>query len=71
MADQMLKIAEVASLLRVSRNTAYKYAAEGKLPRVKTSTGLVRIRKSAVDAFLADEPARQEVEATTTSEVEL
>jgi excisionase family DNA binding protein len=68
MAEELLKIGEVARLLRVSRNTAYKYAAEGKLPRVKTPTGLIRVRRSAIEAFLTDEHVRQEVVAAGNSE---
>ncbi|MHB1338914.1 MAG: helix-turn-helix domain-containing protein [Bellilinea sp.] len=48
----MLKLPEVARVLRISRTTAYSLAAEGVIPSIRIG-GSVRVLRSELDALLA------------------
>lgn len=50
--DRLLKPCEVAQLLRVDPKTVSRWAADGKLGRVKTPGGHNRFRQSEVRAVL-------------------
>jgi len=53
---ELLKLPEVARVLRISRTTAYTLAAEGVIPCIKIG-GSVRVLRSVVDRILAENPA--------------
>lgn len=48
----LLKVTEVAVLLRVSKTTVHKLLEQGLLSSVKLSQRGTRITKASVDAFL-------------------
>lgn len=50
-APRLLKVAEVAELLGVSRRTIYKWARSGVLPSVKIG-GVLRFKPDAVTALI-------------------
>ena len=50
----MLKVAEVAVLLRVCERTVYRLLKRGELKKVKVGSAL-RIPQEAVDAYLAQD----------------
>lgn len=56
MADELLTTAEVADLLRVTRQTLTRWRKDGKLPAVKIGR-LVRFKRSDVEALLTTEGA--------------
>lgn len=51
--DDLLKIAEVAALLRVSYSTLYRWERDGRIEVERTPTGQRRYRRQAVDAALS------------------
>ena len=51
MAEEILTIKEVAVYLKLAEKTAYKLAAEGKLPGVKVG-GSWRFKQSDIDAWI-------------------
>lgn len=58
---EIMTAAEVASLARVSRQTVYNWAENGKLePTMKLPNGALRFRRSDVLAMLAVEPESAE-----------
>lgn len=51
--DELLTIPEVLKELRVPRATFYRWRELGKAPKcLKLPNGQIRIRRSALDAFL-------------------
>lgn len=56
MADDLLTTEEVADLLRVSRQTLWRWRKDGTLPARKVGA-LVRYRRSDVDALLDGDAA--------------
>jgi excisionase family DNA binding protein len=53
--DEMLTIAEVLAELKISRPTFYRWRALEKGPKCVTLPGgRVRVKRSALDLFLAD-----------------
>jgi excisionase family DNA binding protein len=51
MSDEILTIREVAELLKINEKTAYKLAAEGKLPGFRVG-GAWRFKKSTINAWI-------------------
>lgn len=56
-----MTLPEVAKLLRVNKDTAYRLAAQGAIPAVKLGKS-VRVPRAALLAFI-DEQAREAVKA--------
>lgn len=57
--DEMMTIPQVLGVLRVPRSTFYRWRALGVAPRsVKLPNGQIRVRRSALDAWLSE---REEV----------
>jgi excisionase family DNA binding protein len=50
--DPLLNSAQVARLFYVARSTAWRWAAEGRIPSVQTPGGPRRVRLSDVQAIL-------------------
>ena len=48
----LLTAEEVATLLRVSTKTVYNWAYRNFIPRIKFGRGLLRFRRSEIDAWL-------------------
>jgi len=48
---ELLKLPEVAKILRISRTTAYSLAASGKIPSIRIG-GSVRVLRSDLEAIL-------------------
>lgn len=57
----LMTLPEVAKLLRVNKDTAYRLAAQGAIPAVKLGKS-VRVPRAALLAFI-DEQAREAVKA--------
>jgi excisionase family DNA binding protein len=51
--DRLLTVEGVAELLQLKARTVRKYIREGKIESVKINHRTVRVRQSAVDAFIA------------------
>jgi len=51
--DQILTVREVAELLKINEKTAYKLAADLKLPGFKVG-GSWRFRRSDIDAWIEE-----------------
>jgi excisionase family DNA binding protein len=58
--EEMFTMEQVAKLLQVSRNTPYRWSAEGKLPVQKTVTGIVRVKRSDLEKFIAGGSSQKE-----------
>jgi excisionase family DNA binding protein len=62
MNDEILTIREVAELLKINEKTAYKLAAESKLPGFRVG-GAWRFKRSTINAWIdaqsAPVPARK------------
>jgi excisionase family DNA binding protein len=43
--DELLTVAEAAKLLKVTRHTIYRWVAEGRLPAVRYSPRVLRLRR--------------------------
>lgn len=53
-APDLLTVPEVAELTRVSDETVHRWCRLGQLPYVSLPSGLKRIRRADVQAFLAE-----------------
>ncbi|WP_296933319.1 helix-turn-helix domain-containing protein [uncultured Marinobacter sp.] len=58
MAEQILTIKEVADFLKLTEKTAYRLAAEGKLPGFKVG-GSWRFKQSDLDAWIEESKTEQ------------
>ena len=58
MAEQILTIKEVADFLKLTEKTAYRLAAEGKLPGFKVG-GSWRFKQSDLDAWIEESKTDQ------------
>jgi len=47
--DELLTVAEAAALLKVTRHTVYRWIAEGRLPAVRYSRRVVRVRRADLE----------------------
>ncbi len=47
--DELLTVAEAAKLLKVTRHTLYRWIAEGRLPAVRHSRRVIRLRRKDLD----------------------
>lgn len=56
MTDQILTLKEVAAYLKLAEKTAYKLAAEGKLPGFKVG-GSWRFKETDIDRWIEDKKA--------------
>lgn len=54
MDDELLKITEVATILKLHPDTVRRYISQGKLKATKVGGTRVRIRRSELDRFLAE-----------------
>lgn len=50
--DELLTLAEVAQLFKVSLRTVQRYTASGQLETVRLPSGTVRVRRSAVESLI-------------------
>ena len=62
LADELLKITEVAAELKLHPDTVRRYIKEGKLKATKIGGTRVRVRRSELDRFLAEEGQEQKEE---------
>lgn len=58
MTDQILTLKEVAQYLKLAEKTAYRLAAEGKLPGFKVG-GSWRFRSEDIEAWINDQKANK------------
>ena len=49
---RLLRLSEVATILSVSRTTAYRLAATGELPAVHFGAEMVRVRPEDLEEFI-------------------
>ncbi|GAB1256153.1 helix-turn-helix domain-containing protein [Aurantivibrio plasticivorans] len=59
MTDQILTLKEVAAYLKLAEKTAYKLAAEGKLPGFKVG-GSWRFKTEDIDRWIEEQKKRAE-----------
>jgi excisionase family DNA binding protein len=52
---EVLKVTEVAEILRIPRSRAYDLVARGEIPSFKIGERSVRVRRSALDAYMQRE----------------
>ncbi len=55
-AQEWLTVAEAAAYLRLSRDTIYRWARQGKLRLYKIAGTATRVRKSGLDALAQPQP---------------
>ncbi len=48
--DELLTVAEAAALLKVTRHTIYRWISEGRLPAVRYSRRVLRVRRGDMEA---------------------
>jgi excisionase family DNA binding protein len=48
--DELLTVKEAAAILKVTPHTIYRWVSEGKLPAIRHSRRVVRLRRGDVDA---------------------
>jgi len=51
--DELLTVAEAAARLKVTRHTVYRWIAEGRLPAVRYSARVLRLRASDLERAYA------------------
>jgi excisionase family DNA binding protein len=51
--DEFLTVAEIAELLKVNAQTVRNWVDRGELPAVRVGSRRVRVRRSALDVFIA------------------
>ena len=56
MTDEILTLKEVAQYLKLAEKTAYRLAAEGKLPGFKVG-GSWRFKREDIEIWIADQKA--------------
>ena len=59
MSDEILTVKEVAVYLKLAEKTAYRLAAEGKLPGFKVG-GSWRFRKADIQTWIEQQRARDQ-----------
>lgn len=59
MESEILTIREVAEYLKINEKTAYRFAAEGKIPGFKVG-GAWRFRKGEIDRWIKQQERRKE-----------
>jgi len=59
MSDEILTVKEVAIYLKLAEKTAYRLAAEGKLPGFKVG-GSWRFRKADIQTWIEQQRARDQ-----------
>lgn len=57
MSDEILKVVEIAALLKVADKTVYTMAQQGELPAFKVR-GQWRFRRADIDGWMASQVAR-------------
>ena len=58
--DELLSARETARILNTSGQTVYRLINSGKLPAVKVSPRLLRIRRADLEAYIADRQGASE-----------
>jgi len=61
MADEIMTVAEVAKYLKLAEKTAYRLAAEGRIPGFKVG-GSWRFKKKDIEFWIADETRKRSSE---------
>ncbi len=59
-SDELLTVAEAAALLKVSPYTIYRWIGSGRLPAVRYSRRVIRLRRSEVEALPSTAGLRSE-----------
>jgi excisionase family DNA binding protein len=54
---ELMTVAEVAAMFRVSDETIHRWCRSGTLPFIPMPSGLKRFRREEVEAILAGEPS--------------
>lgn len=54
MSDEIMLVKELAEYLKINEKTAYKYAAEGKIPAFKVG-GTWRFKKDVIDQWIVNQ----------------
>jgi putative molybdopterin biosynthesis protein len=55
-ADEVLKVPEVAEILRISRSRAYDLVARGEIPSFRVGEKSVRVHRRMLDEYMAQAP---------------
>src|SRR5947209_8725311 len=58
--DELLTVAEAARLLRVTPHTIYRWISAERLPAVRYSSRVLRIRRRDLESFGGSDPALKE-----------
>jgi excisionase family DNA binding protein len=52
---ELLTVAEVAAIMRLSTNTIGRWARDGKIPSITLPSGMYRFHRADIDAILRGE----------------
>ncbi len=55
-ADEVLKVPEVAEILRISRSRAYDLVARGEIPSFRVGEKSVRVHRRMLDEYMVQAP---------------
>ena len=64
MTEQLLKPAEVAQILQISRAMAYQLLQRGEIPTVRIGT-LVRVKRSDLETYILERRDQNQSDALT------
>ena len=65
--DEMMKLSEIAALLKTAPSTPWRWVRRGILPAIQTPTGLIRVRRNDLERFIAAGTNQQERQKSNVS----
>jgi len=58
--EEVLKLSEIAALMKTAPSTPWRWVKRGLLPAMQTPTGLIRVRRIDFLKFIAGGASRKE-----------
>ena len=57
--QEVFKLSEIAALMKTAPSTPWRWVKRGLLPAMQTPTGLIRVRRSDLEKFIAGGSSRR------------